>query len=60
MKSVCIISYNPFKYGGIERVISTIANSLSDDYELTLLCIDKTYKSISKRGIITLILFFTQ
>ena len=42
MKSVCIISYNPFKYGGIERVISTIANSLSEDYEVTLLCIDKT------------------
>ncbi len=42
MKSVCIISYNPFKYGGIERVISTIANSLSEDYEVTLLCVDKT------------------
>ena len=40
MKSVCILTYNPFKYGGIERVVSMLANGLVKEYHVTLLCID--------------------
>ncbi len=42
LKSICILTYNPFKYGGIERVVSLLANGLIKDYKVTLLCIDKS------------------
>lgn len=37
---VCFFTYNLFGLGGIQRVLSVVANSLCDDYEVFIQCYD--------------------
>lgn len=38
-KKICFIAWERFSYGGISRVLSDIINGLSDDYEITIVCL---------------------
>ena len=38
---VCFLVYDIFTLGGIQRVVSVLANSLSEEMDIEILCINK-------------------
>lgn len=39
MKKICLIAWERFSYGGISRVLSDIVTGLSENHEITILCL---------------------
>lgn len=44
MKKICFITETIFSLGGLQRVVTDLANVLSDEYDITILCNDVSYK----------------
>ena len=41
---ICFLTYNIFELGGIQRVVSVVANGLSNTHEIDILCTNSKYK----------------
>lgn len=37
---LCFLTYNIFSQGGVQRVVTTLANELCDEYEITIICVN--------------------